>query len=243
MENRNDTKLAGSGSISGGIYRNVHVSGSGSLNGDIDCHDLHCSGSAHAYGSIHSATHIHCSGSFTCDGNVEAAEHIHISGSAKTKGSLRSPSIHVSGSLKSHNSIYGEEIKISGSLSAKENVEGEKIKINGGCRIDGNLNGENIELNLGNVAMHISSIGGAQIFVKSADQCTKLLMKLLNRGCSGLLISNLIEGDTIELANTECKIVRGKNVTILGCSKIDRVEYSESLTVEPCAIVTESEKI
>ncbi len=106
----------------------------------------------------------------------------------------------------------------------------------------GTMNGENIELNMSNSTMRISSIGGAQITVKSVRQNSNIFVRLFGRE-GGALISDLIEGDTITLTNTQCKIVRGKNVTIKGNSTIDRVEYSESLTVEPSAIVAASEKI
>ncbi len=241
MENINTTKISGSGTISGGEHGNIRISGSAKINGDIDCYDVHCSGSVHAYGNIQSKTYIKCSGSISCDQSLQAAEYIHCSGSCKTFGSLRAKHIHISGSCKTQDSIYGEEIKVSGSLSVANNVEGEIILLSGGCQIHGNMNGEHIELNPSDATMQISSIGGTQITVKDVRENTNFFVRFFGR-TGGQLISELIEGDTVQLVNTECKIIRGKNIIIGANCKIDRVEYTESLTIDASAAVKEQIK-
>lgn len=247
-EKRNDIKISGSGSLNGGEYGKVSISGSGKANGDILCTEFKCSGSAHAYGSIDSEKGIGCSGSMSCDGNMKAGETVSVSGSCKVQGNIKAQSVRISGSLKTENSLAADEISISGSIRAKGNVEGEKIRIAGGGRIDGTLNGESIEIALCSSKLHAASIGGTTITVESRAAEQNFINRLFLNCFFGasdkdMLTSELIEGDTIDLNCTECKTVRGKNVTIRENCKIGRVEYSESLTVEPGAAVTESEKM
>lgn len=48
-----------------------------------------------------------------------------------------------------------------------------------------------------------------------------------------------IEGDTLELLDTQAAVVRGRFVCVGAGCVIDRVEYSEDLTVEDGGIVKE----
>lgn len=245
-EKRNDIKIAGSGSINGGDYGRVSISGSGSVKGDIRCGEFKCSGSAHAHGSIDSENVISCSGSMSCDGNMHAREKVSISGSCKVQGSIKAKTVRISGACKTERSVYGDEISITGSIRAFENVEGEKINISGGGRIDGTLNGENIEIALCSSHMHVAAIGGTTITVESRrtnQNIIDLISRLFGTTANDRLTCDLIEGDTIDLDYTDSKTVRGKNVTIRGNCKIGRVEYSENLTLDPGATVTESEKM
>ncbi len=242
MENRNDTSLSGAGSLNGGVYGNIHASGATHINGSIDCYDLSCSGATHIYGSVRSSASVSASGAFTCDQDMTATDEIHLSGSSKVKGILRAAVIKSSGSLSGVLSIYAEEIKISGSLSAHENVEAERIRLSGASQVGGNVNGETIEINISGLSSRIGSIGGAQITVRNSHEATNLLAKLRNK-IGGKLVCDLIEGDNVDLTDTECAVVRGKNVMIRGNSIIDRVEYSESLEAEPGAVVKECEKV
>ena len=58
-----DMKVSGSGSIPGGEYENVRISGSGKCHGNIKCISFHASGSAHCAGSVECTEEFHVSGS------------------------------------------------------------------------------------------------------------------------------------------------------------------------------------
>lgn len=73
-------------------------------------------------------------------------------------------------------------------------------------------------------------MGGSIISVKSSRG--KLLEGLFT-GNKSILKANLIEGDEIELENTEAEVVRGDKIKIgLGC-RIGTVEYRSSLQIHP----------
>jgi len=58
-----------------------------------------------------------------------------------------------------------------------------------------------------------------------------------------LIGGNLIEADEISLEATVAKMVRGKRVTIGPGCRIDQVEYTESLQIDPKSVVREQVRV
>lgn len=251
---RGSLKVSGSGKVTGGIYDDIKVSGSGHIDGDCDAIDVKVSGSAHFNGSLKVKEKLHCSGSCHINGAVEAGE-VHASGSLNTDSTIACGVLHVSGGMKSgtvharechfsggshiDGALVAKQLKCSGSMRVDEGVESENAYISGMADVKGLFNANNLEIQLSgrsfieeigcdtlNVYLHID--GGLRAFF-------------------GIRPSHLragtIEGNDISLTNTEASVVRGARVVIHeGCS-IGRVEYSGSLTIDPSSTVGEQVKV
>ena len=247
MNEAKNMKISGAGVIGGGEYGEVAISGSGKVLGDVKCEEFRSSGAAKAEGSIECSGDLRCSGALSCRGNLTAKGSVKISGSCKAEGFVKGTNVEIAGTLKTKGSVTGETLRISGYLETEKDVEGESISLCGGCEIGGMLNGETVELfpsrtQSDRPIMKIPTVGGSAITVEGKDR-RSIWKRLFGIGTAYPLISDLIEGDTVDLSDTECSTVRGKQVTIRKNCRINRVEYSESLTVDPSSTVTIQEKI
>jgi len=221
-EIRNDTKIAGAGTITGGTYGNVTISGAGTVRGDIDALDVRVNGSADIVGNVRSTSLV-------------------VAGTATFNGDIASGPVTVSGTTDIHGRIDGELFKVSGTASVDGPIAAQRVEIRGTAKIGGDVEAESFDargvfsiaglLNAGDVKIRLyggsdaRDIGGETIDVRE-DKQWAFLPFLGERN----LTADTIEGDTIYLENTRAKVVRGANVTIGPNCEIDLVEYTASLT-------------
>ena len=222
----NNVHISGAGTFSGGIYDQVHVSGSAKWNGDIECKEFHVSGAV------------------TGDGNIRAAEEIHVSGSMKTKGAIDcSGEVHISGSLVAQGNITGcRKLHVSGGIKVHGDIEAEEVKISGGGTIEGLLNAEQIEICAGNRegSVRIGGIGGSKVVVKKPEVFSLFGIALsMKPSYTQSVVTETIEADEIDLVCTRAAVVRGTNVRIGEGCVIDRVEYSGTIEHDPSAVIRE----
>jgi cytoskeletal protein CcmA (bactofilin family) len=83
-------------------------------------------------------------------------------------------------------------------------------------------------------------MGGQTITVK---QKTSLMGNLFKPFFQNSLEVNIIEGDHIEIENTNAKIVRGNHVKIGPNCHIGLVEYKDTYSKDKKAIVDDSKKL
>lgn len=245
MGKGNNAVISGSGQLSGGNYEFVTISGSGVVNGDIVAADVKISGSAKFRGNV-SAREVKVSGSARIKGSVEAGE-VKFSGSGAVDGHLHAQSIHSSGSLSCKDAIRSEKIKISGHLSADGDVEAESFKSSGGFKIKGLLNASQIHVRMNGMS-YAREIGGDRIEVEVAPfnffwRTLIRAAQLFGWGSRLGLRSELIEGTDVTLEWTEARVVRGQRVGIGPGCRIDLVEYSDSIFIDPEAEVKEQRHI
>ncbi len=221
-------KISGSGTGSGGVYSEISISGSGKVTGDVEAEQIRVSGSGHFEGNV-KADRFAGSGSFAVDGNLQAKE-CKCSGAGRIGGAVRVAELHVSGSMKIEGSVKGGEIHLSGGGRFGSDVEAERFRSSGSLNISGLLNADKVEIAFGDNC-RVREIGGEQIIV-TLGSCG-----FLGFG-RGILQTESIEGDEIYLEATHAGVVRGKRVTIGPGCRIDHVEYSESLKIDPEAEVT-----
>lgn len=126
MENQ-DVKIAGSGTISEGIYNNVVIAGSASANGEITCELLKIAGS----------------GKFL--GNVNAKE-VSVAGSTKFEADLKGEKIKIAGSVKVMGNISSEELNVDGVITVEGECNVGTLKHKGEGSKYNNIYGENINL-------------------------------------------------------------------------------------------------
>jgi len=244
MEKKNfgDIKISGAGTAVGGKYNEVGISGSGEINGDVECVEFKTSGSSKVIGALKAET-IRISGAAKIQGNVEATE-MKVSGSANVEGQVKSQSVKISGVIHIGGSLYGEEVNISGSLHVGKDCEVESFQASGSFRINGLLNAGDIKINLGGKSS-VKEIGGEHIEVKGSIIDNFFFKKVIDKmfNSKSELSTDLIEGDEIYLENTSAKIVRGNNVIIGEGCNIGLIEYRGEINVSGESIVREQMKV
>jgi len=150
-------KFSGSAHLKGGkINKNVKISGSGRIEGDIECIDLKCSGSLTAHGNLMLFGNLKSSGSFTSDGSIKARGNVKFSASANIgENLLAGGSTESSGSFRCNGYLKtGRDIKMSGST-----IIGDFIDSEGYLKCSGSLSCVNQVIALSGVDLS----GGAQI--------------------------------------------------------------------------------
>ena len=256
-ENLRDLKASGSARLSGGAYRDVDVSGSAHIDGDIVCENFGVSGSVKVSGNV-SSEKFRASGSARIDGNVSCGD-FHASGSASVQGNLEVKELHSSGSVKAEGDVTAEdEVRISGSgsfggalrarsvrstgtLKAGKGIECEALTLAGAFDVDGLINAGAADIELAGQS-RLDEIGGERISVRKRGVLSVLGIQL-PFGLGGFLTANTIEATSVSLEATRAKVVRGGEVVVGSGCEIDRVEYSKSLNVAEDAIVRERVKV
>jgi cytoskeletal protein CcmA (bactofilin family) len=240
--NYGDIKISGSGTSGGGRYNEVTISGSGKINGDLECVDFKTSGSSKVIGNLKAET-VKVSGSARIEGNIEAVE-MKVSGSSHVTGQVKSQILKISGSTHIEGSLYGEEVTIMGSAHIEKDCEVESFKASGNFKIQGLLNAGQVSINLGGKSS-VKEIGGEHIEVKVSIIDNFFFKKAIDKmfNSRGELTTEIIEGDEIYLENTNAKIVRGNKVTIGEGCNIGLIEYSGEINVSNESIVKEQKKI
>ena len=240
-----DIEISGSGKIAAGHYGKVEISGSGRCDGDIICTKCDVAGSMKTEGSITAEEKIDISGSFKGKGNITCRD-FEVAGSATVEGTIEtSGKTDISGSLRCGSLSCGR-VSIAGLIKAEGNVEAEQAEFDGGGEIKGLLNAENIRIRLAGKpeSFRAGSIGGSRILAMRA-KTTEFFSKItsLSLLTGGRLTADLIEGDDIDLIQTDCPKVSGARVIIRSGCRIGLVEYTESLQVEEGAVVERREKV
>lgn len=222
MNEKMNLTISGSSVMPGGDYGTVHISGSGTINGNLRADSLRCSGAAKMDGDVVTGE-LKCSGSCKIEGNAEA-EQAHISGGFKVNGSLSGGSFRVSGAIKAKGPLHCQQLLISGGLKVDQDVEAEEVRLTGCAKIDGLLNADSIEIQSVD-SSDIKEIGCSSLTVrKNAKE--NLVRRLFVRSNALAMEAGTIEADRADLEYTKADVVRGRDIVIgVGCS-IGRVEYT-----------------
>jgi cytoskeletal protein CcmA (bactofilin family) len=244
-EKRNSTSISGAGSISGGTYSRVSISGSGRVTGDLIAEELRISGAGRIQGRTE-VTQITASGSARFEEGV-TTEEMRVSGSARVEGPLVAKELKTSGSLRVKGSVTGEYVKASGQIHVGGDLEADIFRTTGGFDIEGLLSADRIEVHLGGRCC-AREIGGETIEIRRGGWKEKGLLidglvKLFFGSGVAELKTQQVEGDDILLEDTTADVVRGKRVEIGPGCHIGVVEYAESLKIHPDAEVGKQIKV
>jgi cytoskeletal protein CcmA (bactofilin family) len=257
--------FAGFGKVRGGIYESVRISGSGKIEGDVSAKTIKVAGACKIQGNA-SAEELKTAGSCRVMGNIEAGE-METSGSCSVEGKVKADTFKCAGSQKIGGKLTAKYARIAGSCGVDGDVEVDKFVSEGSFRIAGLLSADDIDIRLGGNCS-AREVGGERIAVRRSGRgfswqwqgpgkLRELRKKLDHLGErfgievsidiggweSGILETELIEGDEIMLEWTRAKTVRGKQIVIGKGCEIERVEYSESLEVDESASVGEEVKL
>lgn len=261
-------KFSGSAHLKGGkIKKNVKISGSGIIDGNIECNDLKCSGSLTVNGNSVIHGNLKSSGSFSSEGGIIANGDVKFSASANIGGNLVADgSVESSGSFTCKGYLKtGKDIKISGSTKVGDFIETKGflkcsgsltcynqvtantgVHLSGGTTIGGNLTSDkNIEINgrfeIGkNIQGYDISLNFDKGFLqKRIFKKKKSVLKGSIRGLNKVEVDNIVvDGDVL-----------GDNITLGSRSDIKgkiyyvndiQIDEEAQISSEPIKI-TESE--
>lgn len=237
---RNSMKISGAGSFSGGAYSDVSISGSGSVNGDLDCISLRVSGSSRVNGNV-KAESIKISGSTHIKGEVYADE-LKISGGTHVENNVTVKELKISGSTDIDGSVSAEEVRVSGSIKIKGDTNAEMFSSSGAFKIGGLLNAGVVDVTLYGESQ-VTEIGGEKINIRKEahNKVFRFIQSLFPYSPS--LKVETIEGDDIYVEFTKAKVVRGSNVKIGPGCEIGLVEYKDSFEQDSQSEVKENRRL
>ena len=240
-----DMRISGAGVIGAGEYDEIRISGSASVQGDVGCKSFHCSGSVKCDGVLTCEADVYVSGALHARGRLTADE-IHVSGAVDCPELSAANEVKLSGGVKINGMLTGKDVRVSGGMQVG-GVEAENFFLAGGIDCKGLLNAEHTEIRLSNGHSTVASIGGAEVRVNQEEEQGKrgFFGSLFKHGRKpgSLNVRESVEADDVELTDTECPLVTGTRVMIGKGCRIGTVRYRESLTVDPEATVSSSEKI
>ncbi|MFT4413980.1 polymer-forming cytoskeletal protein [Fredinandcohnia humi] len=237
VESYGDLLINGMGSSGGGSFKKVIINGKGTVHGDVECESFQLSGSGTVNGSM-KGNKGRISGTGTIEGDIEF-DTFSIEGSGGIQKDATIKSMTISGKGSIGGSLKGDEVKIRGKAAIKGDCESDVFKGEGGFTVGGLLNADLIDITIiGECSA--KEIGGQTIKVK---QKPFGIMNLLKSVYPTSLTTEIIEGDEIEIENTNAKMVRGTNIIVGPNCTIDVVEYKGTYTQHPSAKVRESRKL
>jgi cytoskeletal protein CcmA (bactofilin family) len=237
----NDLKVNGHMSLNGGKYNNAVVNGALDIDGSLECSKLEINGLLDVDEDL-KAGEVLVRGKLNVEGSMEA-ESVYSQGKVNVEGDLKSGDIRVEGSFECEGAVEADRVSVKGEMIAEKGLNAEEFSSIGKVRVEGLLNADKIKCELYGKS-YAEEIGGMEIAVEEG-RGNKWLKSIFPGffWSHGKLIAGTIEGDRIELENTEAKIVRGTDVVIGEGCDIMLVEYKNSFKASSRSKITESRKI
>lgn len=216
--NRPNSRIAGAGDMTGGVYGDVTIAGAGNVRGDLDAITFKVAGAGDVTGNV-TASNLSISGTGTINGNVRAGQ-MSVSGSGDVRGNVQADILKVTGSATMTGRVDAQRIEIKGTAKIGGDVQAEVFDAQGVFSVGGLLNAGNITIRLyGGCDAH--DIGGDRI-----DVALGKTWSWIPFWGERNLTADTIEGDVVTLENTRAKVVRGHDVRIGAGCEIDLVEYT-----------------
>lgn len=228
----------GQSTAAGGTYQKVKINGEATVSGDIKCDEFICNGKARVRGSI-KAKMIRVNGEVTFEGSVDS-ETLKVYGKLKIDHEANWKTATVYGQVTVNESIAVDAFTLRGDLSVAGDCEAELFHVKGAFRIDGLLNVGEAEIEpFGDCKA--AEIGGEKIIVRKPNR-SFVFMKLWKffTPNDAEVITEMMEGDDLELQCANIKVVRANRVNLGQATKIDRVEYRDHLEKHDNAFVKET---
>ncbi|UNK18046.1 polymer-forming cytoskeletal protein [Paenibacillus sp. N3/727] len=233
VQKRDNVHIAGAGKIEGGVYAKVQLDGMGTISGNLDCDDFIGNGSVSVKGALTAKT-VRINGTGSVDGPMDALD-VNVGGSAKIKSDVRARKITVGGRCHIYGKLTAKKIELSGSLKA-ENIQTESIEVKGGFKIDGVIQADTIEVKLYD-RCEAREIYGDYITVRKKGN--RIWEKLSFSFRPARLYVRVLEGNRVEVEQTEADIIRGNRIILGPGCNVRLVEYREELIQDPSAEVGE----
>lgn len=228
MENLNSIKIIGEGVIHTGEYGNITICGEATSIGSFKCNYLNVLGTLYTKEES-TAKNMKILGEVTSNGKFIVEDSLTLLGSLKAIKPCNINKFKILGQGKFKDILSFDDLTVLGELTSTNDCEGNEFNSKGKLKIRGLLSAENIVISLYEHCF-INEICGSLINVKKGKWYSLTNKKLE---------ANLIEGDTVVLENTNSKLVRGHNITILQGCNIEKVEYTGNITKVNSSVVKE----
>lgn len=234
---RGDLYINGVGRSNGGQFEQAIINGRGTVQTDIECDVFDCKGVGTVKGSV-KAEKAKVNGKVKIEGSLES-QMVTIEGTANIAENMAVGKLMVNGYISVGGRAKGEEFQIKGLFTVNGDCEAEIFHAESHLSIGGLLNAGDIDVKI-HGECRVKEIGGQTIVIKSRESLTGRLLKPFTKS---QLVTDLIEGDKIELESTFAKIVRGNHVKIGSGCNIGLVEYTGEISIAENASVDETKKV
>jgi cytoskeletal protein CcmA (bactofilin family) len=217
-------KISGSGSVS---PERISTSGSSTLPGGLRVGELKTSGSSRVEGDIH-AELMEFSGSASIEGDARFRS-LRKSGSLDVEGGVHGDTMHVSGSTTIRgDAVIAEELRASGSIRIGGDIESQgSVELRGAFEVRGGIKAKRFEARLG------KRLSVAEEGVEADVVDVEPLPRDWDRE-GELRTKDIVGVEEVTIENVECENVRGGRVVICGGCRVNgKVEYTESIKVDP----------
>jgi cytoskeletal protein CcmA (bactofilin family) len=195
--------------------------------GDLTCDFFQISGSGSVEGNL-DTVEGRISGSGVVEGDLRAGK-LKISGSGKIMGSVNADELTVSGSASVQKSVGAQNVRIEGSAKIGQDCSAESFEADGGFEIGGLFSADEVKIRIYGMKSKAREIGGGRITV-ALGPALGFIKSLVAGFMNPVLEVDTIEGDEIVLENTSARVVRGNSVTIGSGCDIGTVEYKDYYT-------------
>lgn len=235
-EKRYDAKISGDGTLPGGNYKNVVINGAGTVDGDLEGAAVKINGAGTLHGDVKAET-IVVNGAGTIDGSVQATR-FDVNGQADVHGGVGVSQVRVRGTVAIDGGVRSHETDVRGEIRVGGDLDADSLTGEGRFTVSGLVNAGLIDWRLHGKS-GAREIGGERIVIGEPTGFTRFVSFFVDQR----LVTDSIEGDTLDLEWVKAKVVRGGNIRLgVGC-EVDLVEYSGTLTSEAGAQVKEERKI
>lgn len=223
----NVMKISGVGSVAGGVYKKVTVSGGGRVTSALECDTLHVSGSVICEGPV-KADDIRVSGSAEFRSDVTVRNAV-VSGLATFRENLAVEQLRVSGAANVEQRVSGGTIHLQGGLDVGGDCEVEVFKATGMFTIAGLLSADTIDVRM-HGACKAGEIGGESIEFRQVRRPALGIAVVLGIAETNGLEAGSVEGDHVLLERAKVGTVRGRDVRLGDGCDVDLVEYTAELS-------------
>lgn len=162
-------QIMGAGSLDGGKYNSITISGSGEVEGDVEAKEISVAGSGEFAGDV-KADEIDAAGSLEVSGSVEA-ESLEVSGSCDVDGRIQADSVDLGGFCEVGEDVEADTFDSKGGFDIRKGLKAREISIelNGQARTK-KIECTKIRVRLGEGgSSHSSGKAGASASVRGGD--------------------------------------------------------------------------
>jgi len=261
MDKLPELTISGIGKSNGGKFAYVDISGMGTILGAVDAGRISISGKGTIEGDVLVSGNMNLAGMATIRGSLRGrqilssgngsitgmveAERVESSGNMKIEGPAKIKELSNAGRCRVELNLMAQKVESYGFLSVGGDVEAEEFYSQGSFTIGGLLNANKIDIRIHGFCQ-AREIGGEEIQIRHGHSfgfVSKLISSFLGTGRElDKLKADLIEGTVVSLEYTKADVVRGQKVIVGPACLIREVEYTDSIEIDPSAVVQKQTK-
>lgn len=205
---REEIRITGSGSIGGGQYGAINISGTGQVTGDATAEEVFVAGSGEFKGDLY-VEELEVTGKCRVEGRLEA-DSVTVRGSLHLEETMKVGRLRSYGSLGVEGDLISDTTYFAGSSNVAGNVECDSFTSRGSFSIDGLLTADEIDIWLGS-GNHAEKVGGEKIDIRKKGVSDAIDREKVEDGVRGFKrgLSSVGEKLGFDLELDESKISSG----------------------------------